>query len=81
MIYAIIAMFFVIPIIAVIWWISNVVKFRQAKRNNKLNPDTHSKDEIKDIKSNLIISSIIAFVLMAIVVGLVVLYAGIIMYM
>ncbi len=73
--------FYAIPIISIIWWISNLIKYRQAKHENELNPDTYSKEELKSIKSNLIISSVIAFVLVAIIVGLVVAFAMGIAYM
>ena len=81
MIYAIMALFFVIPIIAVIGWVLNLIKYCNARRENKLNPYTHSKEEMKAIKSNLIISSVIAFVLMAVVVGAIVMFAMSIAYM
>lgn len=81
MIYAFIAMFLVIPIMSVVWWISNLVEFCKAKRNNKLNPDTHSKEEIKALKSKLILSSIVAFVLVGVVGGTIVTFALGIVYM
>ncbi len=81
MIYAFIAMFLAIPIISLIWWISNLVDFSRAKRNNKLNPDTHSKEEMKALKSKLILSSIVAFVLVGVVGGTIVTFALSIVYM
>lgn len=76
MIYMIIAIFFAVPIISVISWVLNLIKYCQAKRNSELTPE-----EIKPIKSNLIISSVIAFVLVVIIVGLIVLFAMGIAYM
>lgn len=81
MFYIIILVFFTVPIIAVAGWILNLTKYIQAKRENKENPDTHSKEEMKSIKSNLIISSVIAFILVAIIVGLVITFAMGIAYM
>ena len=81
MIYAIIAMFLAIPIIAVVGWVLNLIKYCQAKRENELNPDAYSKEELKSIKSNLIISSVVAFVLVAAIVGLIVTFAMGIAYM
>ena len=81
MIYVFIAMFLAIPIISLIWWISNLVEFCKAKRNNKLNPDTHSKEEMKALKSNLIISSVISFVLVGVVCGTIITFAMGIVYM
>lgn len=81
MFYAIIALFFAIPIIAVIGWTLNLIKYCQAKRNFKINPDVYSKEELKPIKSNFVISSVIAFILVAIFVGLIVTFAMGIAYM
>lgn len=81
MIYAFIAMFLAIPIISLIWWISNLVDFSKAKRNNKLNLDTHSKEEMKALKSKLILSSVVAFVLVGVVGGTIVTFALSIVYM
>ncbi len=81
MIYAFVAMFLAIPIISFIWWISNLMEFCKAKRNNKSNPDTHSKEEIKALRSKLILSSIVAFVLVGVVGGTIVTFALGIVYM
>ena len=81
MIYVFIAMFLAIPIMSVIWWISNLVAFCKAKNNNKLNPDTHSKEEMKTLRSKLILSSVVAFVLVGVVGGTIVTFALGIVYM
>ncbi len=81
MIYAFIAMFLAIPIIAIVGWILNLIEYCRTKRNIESNPDIDNKDALKPIKTNLIISSVIAFVLVAIIVGLVVTFAMGIAYM
>ena len=81
MIYAFIAMFLAIPIIAVVGWILNLTEYCRTKRNIESNPDVESKDALKPIKTNLIISSVIAFVLVAIIIGLIVTFAMGIAYM
>ena len=48
---------------------------------NKLNPDTHSKEEMKALKSKLILSSIVAFVLVGVVGGTIITFALGIVYM
>ncbi len=81
MIYGIIAVFLAIPIIAVIGWLLNLIEYCKTKRNIESNPDINKKDALKPIKTNLIISSVIAFVLVAIIVGLIITFAMGIAYM
>lgn len=76
MIYAFIAMFLVIPIMSVIWWISNLVTFCKAKQNSEITPE-----EMKSLKSNLIISSVVSFVLVGVVGGTIITFAMGIVYM
>ncbi|MBR2953423.1 MAG: hypothetical protein IKC45_03460 [Clostridia bacterium] len=79
--YLIIATIFAVPIIAVIGWILNLIKYSKAKKENQLNPSTYGKEEMKAIKTNFIISSVIAFVLIAVIVSLIVTFALGIAYM
>lgn len=79
--YLIIATIFAVPIIAFIGWILNLIKYSKAKKENQLNPGTYGKEEMKAIKTNFIISSVIAFVLIAVIVSLVVTFALGIAYM
>ena len=81
MIYAILAMFLIIPIISVVWCISKFIEYRKAKADNTLNPDTHSKEEIKKLKTSFILSLIVAFILVAVVGGTIITFALSIVYM
>lgn len=81
MIYGIIAVFLAIPIISVVWCISNFIEYRKAKADNTINPDTHSKEEMKRLKTSFILSVIVAFILTAVVVGSIITFALSIVYM
>jgi uncharacterized membrane protein len=81
MIYGIVAIFLAIPIISIVWCISSLVEYRKAKADNMHNPDTHTEEEIKSLKKNLIISAIVAFVLTGVVVGIIITFALGIVYM
>lgn len=81
MIYGIVAVFLAIPIISIVWFISNLVGYRRAKAYNELNPDTHTEEEIKSLKKSLIISAIVAFILTGVVVGTIITFALSIVYM
>lgn len=81
MFYAFIAMFFIIPILSVIWWIFSLVKFSKAKRVNKAAPETYPKEEMKALKTNLKISSVVAFILTAGVIATTITFAVGIAYM
>ncbi len=81
MIYAIMAMFLIIPIISVVWCISNFIEYRKAKADNMLNPDTHSEEKIKRRKTSFILSVIVAFILVAVVGGTIITFALSIVYM
>ena len=76
MIYAFIAMFLAKPIMSVIWWITNLIDFCKAKKNSEITPE-----EMKSLKSNLIISSVVAFILAGVVGGTIVTFALGIVYM
>ena len=81
MIYAIISMIFVVPIVAIIFWILSLIKFIKATKENKLNPDAYSTDDMQAIKKEFIITSVVTFILVAVIVGLVVTFALGIAYM
>lgn len=81
MIYAIISMIFVVPIVAIVFWIVSLTKYIRASKENKLNSDAYSTDEIQAIKKEFIITSVVTFVLVAVIVGLVVTFALGIAYM
>lgn len=76
MIYAFIAMFLAIPIMSVIWWITNLIDFCNAKKNSEITPE-----KMKSLKSNLIISSVVAFILAGVVGGTIITFALGIVYM
>ena len=76
MIYAFIAMFLAIPIMSVIWWITNLIDFCKAKKNSEITPE-----EMKSFKSKLILSSVVAFILAGVVGGTIVTFALGIVYM
>lgn len=77
----ILLLLFTLPVMSVVGWIFNLMKFIRAKKENSEVPDTHSKEEMKAIRSNLIIASVIAFILVAAVVGLIALFTMGIAYM
>lgn len=62
--------FYAIPIAAVLFFVVSIVRYFVAKNKNKQAPDTYSENQIKSRKTLLIISSAIAGVLAAVVVGL-----------
>ena len=74
-------MIFVVPIVAIVFWIVSLTKYIRASKENKLNPDTYSTDEMKGIKKEFIITSVVTFVLVAVIVSLVVTFALGIAYM
>lgn len=73
--------FFSIPILFVVNWIYRIVKYRQAKNENEINPGTYSDEEMKSLKVKLIIASVIVGVFAAIIVGFMILFALSIIYM
>ena len=79
--YLIIATIFAVPIIAVISWILHLTKYLKAKQEIRTNPDSYGKEEMKAIRTNFIISSVIAFVLIGVIIGLIVIFAIGIAYM
>ncbi len=79
--YLIIATIFAVPIIAVIGWILHLTKYLKAKNEIRTNPDSYGQEEMKAIKTNFIISSVIAFILIAVIVSLIVTFAIGIAYM
>ncbi len=79
--YAIIVTIFMIPATAVVFWIINLIKYIKATKDNKLHSNTYSADEMQAIKKDFIISSVVSFVLIAVIVSLVVTFAVGIAYM
>lgn len=78
MLYLLILIVLGLPIVAAANWIVKLMDYCQAKKENKKNPDTHSTEDMKHIKLSLIISSVLVFVAVAVLVGLVVtFYMGI----
>jgi len=65
--------FFLIPVIAVICFVVSLISFCIARKRNKEVPGSYSDSQIKTRKIFLIISSVIAGILLAIVIGIIVL--------
>ena len=62
--------FYAIPIASVIFLVVSIARYIVTKNKNKKIPDTYSESQIKSRKTLLIISSAIAGVLAAVVIGL-----------
>lgn len=65
----VIFLFAVIPVAAVIYAIVSIVSYSSAKKANLKNPDTFNAEEMKSRKNSMIISSVVAGVLLAVVIA------------
>ena len=61
--------FFAVPAILLVFFAISLYRYISAKRENEETPDTFSAEEIKKRKIILIVASIIAATLVAIVIG------------
>ena len=62
-------LFFGIPAVLFVLFGVSLYRYKTAKEENKQNPDTYSPEEMKKRKMMLIIASVIAGVLVAVVIG------------
>ena len=62
-------LYFSIPAITLILWGVSLYKYLSAKKANKKVPGTISEDELKRRKTMLIVTSVIAAVLVAVIIG------------
>ena len=70
-------LYFLIPIIAVAWWVISLVEFCNIRRKFKKYPQHIEPKKYKGKKILLIISSVVAGILVTVVVGFaVLLYIG-----
>ena len=67
MFYCIQALYYVIPIAALIFFTVSLFRFCHAKRENKRNPEAFSFEELKIRKICLVVSSVIMGILAAVV--------------
>ncbi len=74
-------MFFGIPTIAFLFFISSLYRYKCAKKKNKEMPDSFSIEEVKKRKIMLIVSAVIAGVLIITVVSLIVMLMMAVAYM
>jgi len=65
--------FYAIPVAAIVFFAVSLYRYRRAKKENKKNPDTFSTAEIKARRILLIVSSVIAGTLAAVVIAFAVL--------
>lgn len=63
-------LFYAIPIAAIVFFIVSIILYFSAKNKNKQTPDSYSESQMKNRKTLLTISSVIAGVLAAVVIGL-----------
>ncbi len=62
-------LFFAIPIVLLTFWGISIYRFVSAKKKNARDPETFSSSEMKTRKIVLIIASVLAGVILAIVIG------------
>lgn len=70
MLYITETLFFLIPIAAIVFFVVSIILYFSAKNKNKQAPDSFSESQMKTRKTLLTISSVIAGILAAVVVGL-----------
>lgn len=75
--YILTAMFFMIPACAVAFWVYSLVKYTKARKA----PESCSEEKKKALKTQLIVSSVIAGVLVGAVIGICVLMFMAVAYM
>jgi len=67
--YVISILYYLIPASALVFFIVSLVRFVYARRKNKRSPGTYSEEAMKSRKICLIVSSVIAGILAAVVLG------------
>ncbi len=74
-------LFYGIPIIAIIVAIYKFSKYRDAKLQQIIKPESYTDEDMKDMKKGVIIAFVVALVLVTIIFGIAALFASAIMYM
>lgn len=74
-------LFFGLPLAAVIWFVWSLVCYLSTRKKEKDQPGSVSTFEMKSRKINLIASSVVAGILIAVVLGIFILLAMAIAYM
>ena len=67
--YIISALYYIIPAAALLFFIVSLARWRDAKEQNKRTPGTYSEEEMKSRKICLIVSSVIAGMMAAVVLA------------
>ena len=67
--YIISALYYIIPAAALLFFIVSLVRYREANHKNKIAPGTYSPEQIRSRKICLIISSVIAGMMAAVVLA------------
>lgn len=57
-----------IPVAAIVFFVVSLIRYRSAKELNKQTPDTFSEEQMKSRRDLMIISSVIAGILAAVVI-------------
>ncbi len=73
--------FIVIPAIVFILFIACLVSYISALRANKKKPDSFAAEQIKLRKTACIVTGIIAGIMLAVIIGILILFAMVIAYM
>jgi len=69
------------PLASIVYFIVCLVRFLRANKANKITPELKNDDDFRELRRQLIISSIIMGVILAVVGGIVALMAMAIAYM
>lgn len=75
--YMLATLFFMVPVCAVAYWVYSLVKYTKARKA----PESCNAEEKKTLKTQLIVSSVVAAVLVAAVAGISVLMYMVVAYM
>jgi len=67
--YIISALYYIIPAAALLFFIVSLARYRKANHQNKIAPGTYSPEQIRSRKICLIISSVIAGMMAAVVLA------------
>lgn len=65
----IIFLFGSIPVAAIVFFVVSLLRYRSAKKSNMQTPGTYSKEQMKSRRELMIISSVIAGILVAVVIA------------
>ncbi len=70
--YLIVALFFLIPLAAVVFFLVCLAKYCKAKKRMSHDPDCYSEADFKRLKTGLIISAVVAGILVTIVIYIII---------